>query len=207
MRSESPFSIPHPRHWKSCADAPKPIASKTAATRQRPATTKQMRMRTGCIGVLKRFVTLAARWFDFLINRIRRVTYWLIAQIVKRIPPQLPPEGRIPALPPIHKHELAANRSHNGLSPSPPLINGGAGRGEVALSYLASGAVSSCAPSGNTIRVLYPHPQIKKGGVRSARRSPASLPSSTLNLQSSSPFSGSSASPSHPSGHPTPLSA
>ena len=55
-------------------------------------------------------------------------------------------KGRILTLPPIHNHELAANRSRNGLSPSPPLVNGREGRGEVALSYLTSGAVSSCAP-------------------------------------------------------------
>ena len=62
------------------------------------------------------------------------------------------PFGRILTLPPIHKYDLAANRSHDGLSPSPPLKNGGAGRGEVALISLASGAVSSCAPSLLTTR-------------------------------------------------------
>ena len=35
---------------------------------------------------------------------------------------------------------MAANRSHNGLSPSPPLINGG--RGKVALSYSDQGIVT-----------------------------------------------------------------
>ena len=37
---------------------------------------------------------------------------------------------------------MAANRSHDGLSPSPPLVNGGEGRGEVALSYSDQGIVT-----------------------------------------------------------------
>ena len=56
---------------------------------------------------------------------------------LQAIIPNMGGVGRILTLPPIHTHDLAANRSHDGLSPSPPLINGGEGRGEVVLSFLA----------------------------------------------------------------------
>ena len=57
-----------------------------------------------------------------LLTQIRPPLSWHLSRF--QIFATGPGGGHILPLPPIHKHELAANRSHDGLSPSPPLING-----------------------------------------------------------------------------------